>query len=223
MFTENQFIGGDRVNDANQLTLAVTSRFTEAATGLERLQLTLGQRFYFADQQVTLPGMAPRLSDATDLLAAVTGQISRAWRVDAAWQVDTETGTRIRQSFGTSYRPAPGRVLNFGYRSIDQTTEQVDVSAQWPLAARWYGMFRYNYSLQDEKLIEGLAGLEYNAGCWAVRGLYQQLATKEDQDTTAFFLQLELTGMGRLGTNPLDVLKQSVPGYRPSNEISQTP
>jgi LPS-assembly protein len=223
MFTENQFIGGDRVNDANQLTLAVTSRFTEAATGLERLQLTLGQRFYFTDQRVTLPGMAPRMSDATDLLAAVTGQISRAWRVDAAWQLDTETGTSIRHSFGTSYRPAPGRVLNFGYRSIDQTTEQVDVSAQWPLASRWYGMFRYNYSLQDEKLIEGLAGLEYNAGCWAVRGLYQQLATKEDQDTTAFFLQLELTGMGRLGTNPLDVLKQSVPGYRPSNEISQTP
>ena len=223
MFTENQFIGGDRVNDANQLTLAVTSRFTEAATGLERLALTLGQRFYFADQLVTLPGMAPRTSNATDLLAALTGQITRAWRVDAAWQLDTETGTSIRQSFGTSYRPTPGRVLNFGYRHIDQTTEQIDVSGQWPLATRWYGMFRYNHSIQDEKLIEGLAGLEYNAGCWAVRGLYQQLATKEDQDTTSFFLQLEFTGMGRLGTNPLDVLKQSVPGYRPSNEISEAP
>jgi LPS-assembly protein len=84
-------------------------------------------------------------------------------------------------------------------------------------------MFRYNYSFQDDKLVEGLAGLEYNGGCWAVRAMIQHLATKEDESSDALFLQLELTGMGRLGANPLDVLKQSVPGYRPSNEISQTP
>jgi LPS-assembly protein len=223
MFTENQFIGGDRVNDANQLTLAVTSRFIEAASGLERLQLTLGQRYYFSDQLVTLPGVLPRSNDATDLLAAVSGQVTRSWRIDAALQLDTQNGTIIRQNLGTSYRPAPGRTLNFGYRFIDQTTKQIDLSGQWPLGSRWYGMFRYNYSLQDDKLVEGLGGLEYNGGCWAVRGMIQELATKEDQSTTALFLQLELTGMGRLGANPLDVLKQSVPGYRPSNEISETP
>jgi LPS-assembly protein len=223
MFTENQFIGGDRVNDANQLTLAVTSRFNEAESGLERLQITVGQRYYFSDQQVTLPGVAPRTSNATDLLAAVSGQITRDWRIDTAWQFDTQNGTTIRQNLGASYRPAPGRTLNFGYRFIDQTTEQVDLSAQWPLASRWYGMFRYNYSFQDNKLVEGLAGVEYNGGCWAVRAVFQRLATKENQSTDALFFQLELSGMGRIGTNPLDVLKLSVPGYRPSNEILQTP
>ncbi|WP_018078087.1 LPS-assembly protein LptD [Thiobacillus denitrificans] len=223
MFTENQFIGGDRVNDANQLTLAVTSRFIEAESGLERLQVTLGQRYYFSAQQVRLPGVPPRTSSATDLLAAVSGQITRDWRIDTAWQFDTQNGTTIRQNLGASYRPGPGRALNFGYRFIDQTTEQVDLSAQWPLARRWYGMFRYNYSFQDDKLVEGLAGLEYNGGCWAVRAVFQRLATKEDQSTDALFFQLELSGMGRLGANPLDVLKQSVPGYRPSNEILQTP
>jgi LPS-assembly protein len=223
MFTENQFIGGDRINDANQLTLAITSRFTETDSGLERLQITLGQRYYFSSQQVTLPGIAPRTSDATDLLAAVSGQITRDWHLNTAWQFDTQSGTTIRQNIGASYRPAPGRALNFGYRFIDQTTEQIDVSGQWPLGSRWYGMFRYNYSFQDDKLIEGLAGLEYNGGCWAVRGVFQRLATKEDQSTEALFFQLELNGMGRIGPNPLDVLQQSVPGYRPSNEILQTP
>ncbi len=223
MFTENQFIGGDRINDANQLTLAVTSRFTEASSGLERLQVTLGQRYYFSAQQVALPGISPRTSNATDLLAAVSGQITRDWRIDTAWQFDTQNGTTIRQNLGASYRPAPGRALNFGYRFIDQTTEQIDLSAQWPLGKRWYGMARYNYSFQDNKLVEGLAGLEYNGGCWAVRGVFQRLATKEDQSTDALFFQLELNGMGRIGANPLDVLKQSVPGYRTSNEILQTP
>lgn len=224
MFTENQFIGGDRVNDANQLTLAVTSRFTEAASGLERLQVTLGQRYYFSTQQVTLnPGDPVRTSNATDLLAAVSGQITRAWRIDTAWQFDTQTGATIRQNLAASYRPGPGRVLNLGYRFIDQTTEQVDISAQWPLGHRWYGMFRYNYSFKDAKLVEGLAGFEYNAGCWSLRGVLQRLATKADQSTEAFFIQLELNGMGRIGSNPLDVLKHSVPGYRPSNELVQTP
>ncbi len=224
MFTENQFIGGDRINDANQLTFALTSRFIEAASGLERLQVTLGQRYYFAAQRVTLdPGDPVRTSNTTDLLAAVSGQITRDWRIDTAWQLDTQNGTTIRQNLGASYRPGPGRTLNFGYRFIDQTTEQIDLSGQWPLGQRWYGMFRYNYSFQDDKLVEGLAGLEYNGGCWAVRGVFQRLATKENQSTDALFFQLELSGMGRLGSNPLDALKHSVPGYRPSNEILPTP
>jgi LPS-assembly protein len=223
IFTENQFIGGDRVNDANQLTVAVTSRFVEAASGLERLQVTLGQRYYFSTQQVTLPGIAPRVSNATDLLAAISGQVTRNWRIDTAWQFDTQNGSTIRQNLGASYRPGPGRVVNMGYRFIDQTTEQVDLSAQWPLARRWYGLFRYNYSFKDDKLVEGLAGFEYNGGCWALRGVLQRLATKENQSTDALFFQLELNGMGRIGSNPLDVLKHSVPGYRPSNEIIQTP
>jgi LPS-assembly protein len=217
MFTENQFVGGDRVNDANQFTLAVTSRFFEEESGIERLRVTLGQRYYFSSQKVTLPGVSARDRSSTDLLAALSGQITRAWRID------TGNGTTVRQNLGASYRPSPGRILNFSYRTIDKTTEQIDVSGQWPLSSRWYGVFRYNYSLRDNKLVEGLAGLEYNAGCWAIRGVVQQLATKQNQSTSALFFQLELSGMGHLGSNPLDVLKNSVPGYRPSNEFTQTP
>lgn len=223
MFTENQFIGQDRINDANQITLALTSRFVEPDSGAERLRVTLGQRFFFNSQKVTLPGVAPRDSFATDLLAALGGQITRDWKVDAAWQFDTDTGTTVRQNLGAVYRPAPGKLLNLSYRFTDQSAEQIDVSGQWPLAARWYGMYRYNYSLRDNKLAEGLVGLEYNGGCWLLRGVFQRLATKETQSTDALFFQLELKGMGRLGANPLDVLKQSIHGYRPSNEISDLP
>jgi LPS-assembly protein len=51
----------------------------------------------------------------------------------------------------------------------------------------------------------------------------QRLATKTDQSTNTLFFQLELNGMGGIGSNPLATLKRSVPGYRPSNEIDQTP
>jgi len=222
IFTENQFVGGDRVSNANQLTLAVTSRFTEAVSGLERMQITLGQRYYFSDQRVTLPGTPPSDSNATDLIAAIGGQITPEWRIDAAWQFGTQNSTTTRQNFGASYRPAPGSVLNFGYRFIDQTTNQVDLSGQWPLTDRLHGMFRYNYSFFDEQLIEGLAGLEYNGGCWVLRTAIQRLATKETQSTDSYFIQLEFNGMGRIGSDPLNVLKHSIPGYRPVNEASPT-
>ena len=223
MFTENQFIGGDRVNDANQLTVAITSRFTEAATGYERLQVTLGQRYYFSSQQVTLPGVAPRSSNSTDMLIAASGQVSRDWYVAGGWQYDTQNGAVVRQNLAASYRPGAGRVVNVGYNFIEQNTEQIDISAQWPLARRWYGMFRYNYSYYDNKLVEGLAGLEYNGGCWLLRGAFQRLATKDTESTDSFFIQLELNGLGGIGSNPTSVLKQSVPGYRPSNELFSTP
>jgi LPS-assembly protein len=223
MFTENQFIGGDRINDANQLTIALTSRFTEAATGLERLQVTVGQRYYFSSQQVTLPGVAPRTSNSTDLLIAASGQITQEWRIAGGWQFDTQNGSVIRQNLGASYRPGPGRVVNASYSYTSQSTEQIDLSAQWLLAQRWYGVFRYNYSYYDNKLVEGLAGLEYNGGCWLMRGVFQRLATKDTQSTDSFFIQLELNGLGSIGSNPTAVLKQSVPGYLPSNEIFPTP
>jgi Organic solvent tolerance protein OstA len=237
IFTENQYIGGDRVNDANQLTLAVTSRFSEDASGIERLRVTLGQRYYFTSQRVTLPGVDAPDKSASDLLAALSGQITDAVRVDMGWQFDTDSGTTVQQNLSASYRPAPGYTINVGYRTInnataqvgpanpliDNATNQIDVSAQWPLTRRLYGMFRYNYSFKDDKLVDGLAGLEYNGGCWALRGVVQRLATSATQSSSALFFQLELNGMGRIGSNPLDVLKQSVPGYRPTNEIIQTP
>lgn len=223
MFTENQFIGGDRVNDANQFTVALTSRFIEDTSGIERLNITLGQRYYLSNQRVTLPGVTPRDKNSTDLLAAITGQITSAWRIETAWQFDTDRGTTVRQNLGASYRPGPGRVLNFSYRTIDQSTEQMDISGQWPLSSRWYGVFRYNYSMRDNKLVEGLAGLEYNAGCWAVRGVAQRLATSENKTNSSLYFQLEFKGLGSLGSNPLEVLRRSVPGYRPINEFTQTP
>jgi LPS-assembly protein len=219
MFRENQFIGGDRINDANQLTLALINRYIEDGSGLERLRVALGQRYYFASQQVTLPGVPPRDTNSTDVLLEVGGQINASLRVDTGWQFNTDLGRTIRNNIVASWRPAPGRAINVGYRFIDAAVEQVDFSAQWPLTDRLYGLSRLNYSLRDNRLVEGLAGLEYNGGCWALRMVAQKIATTENSSNNAFFLQLELNGLGRIGSNPLQALKQSIPGYANTTEI----
>lgn len=220
LFTENRFVGSDRINDANQLTMAMTSRLVDIENGLERLRVAVGQRLYFSPQQVTLPGGTPTNNKSSDILASIGGQINEAWRAEAAVQYNTQLNQTVRNSYTASYRPAPGKVMNFSYRTISGEINQVDFSTQWPIAPRWYGMMRYNYSIRDKRIVEGLAGLEYNGGCWAARGVFQTIATASNTTSTSFFIQLELNGLGRLGSNPLDVLKLSVPGYTNTNELN---
>ena len=82
LFRENRFIGGDRVGDANQVTMAVTSRLVEPDSGLERLKATLGQIYYFEPQRVTLDAAAPpQEGSKSDLLALVSGQVTPSFAV----------------------------------------------------------------------------------------------------------------------------------------------
>src|SRR3546814_13129040 len=54
-FDENIFSGGwDRIADADQVTVGLTSRWLDAESGFERLSLSAAQRIYFRDQLVTL-------------------------------------------------------------------------------------------------------------------------------------------------------------------------
>ena len=71
-----------------------------------------------------------------------------------------------------------------------------------------------NYSLRDSRVTDSLLGAEYDAGCWILRVVGERLSTGRTQATTRLLLQLELVGLSRLGSNPLQVLKDNIPGYR---------
>jgi LPS-assembly protein len=225
LFSENQFIGVDRINDANQITLGVTSRLLEPDSGLERLQVTLGQRYYFNDQTVTMPGYAARGSNVTDLLAQISGQVTDHWRVSSGFQYNPDDEQLARANVGATYRAGPGRLINADLRYINEDygagLNQLDLSWQWPVKPQWYALGRINYSFYDHRLVEGLLGFEYNAGCWSLRGVMQKLATTTQDSTQTFFLQLELHGLTQLGPNPLEALQRSITGYTKSDEIDR--
>ena len=69
-------------------------------------------------------------------------------------------------------------------------------------------------------LLESLAGFEYNADCWIGRVVAQRFATAAGTATNAIFLQLELSGFSRLGSNPLEALRRNIPGYTRINQIT---
>jgi LPS-assembly protein len=213
IFSENRYGGGDRIGDANQLTAAAVSRLIDPDTGVELMRGALGQRFYFRDQQVTLPGEEARTSRKTDLLAAFSGRVAPKVFVDTGWQYNPNFSRTERLNVGARYQPEFGKVFNASYRYTRDQVGQIDLSGQWPIGGGWQGVARYNYSLKDRSAIENLVGLEYDAGCWTARVALHRLATLTAKASTTFFVQLELNGLARIGSNPLEMLKRNVPGY----------
>jgi len=238
IFSENQFSSWDRISNANQLTAAITSRLLQPETGSEIMRAMLGQRFYFSKNKVLLNSTTSTTDteqnwDKSDFLAAFSGQILPRVYTDLAWQYSPADRETKRYSIGMRYRPEPGKVLNAAYRynrDVSAPVDQIDISGQWPISGRWYVMGRANYSFRDEgtdlssdsqggRLIESIAGLEYNGGCWALRGVFRRVALTQETAKTAFFIQLELNDFARAGSNPLSVLKRNIQGYSPVNLI----
>ncbi|MGA7179136.1 MAG: LPS-assembly protein LptD [Thiobacillaceae bacterium] len=223
LFSPNQYIGGDRINNANQLTMALTSRFIDSSSGQERLSLTLGQRYYFNSQLVTLPGETPTDTQASALVAAFDGKVTPNLRVDGNWEYNNSSSTTLLSNLSSSYIPGPGRLLNLGYRYVKDSVKEIDLSSQWPLTRRLSGLTRINYSVSDVHLVNGLLGFEYNGGCWGIRSVIQRLTTAQNTQNNAFFIQLILNGLGQLGSNPIDTLKQNIPGYATPNSFIPQP
>jgi len=226
LFSENAYSGPDRINDASQVTVGLQSRLLDPATGVESVRAVLGQRFYFRAQAVTLPGEIARIDNVSDVIAGITGRISRTFQGELS--ADYNPSLRRTEKFVLAghYVPEPGRALNLGY-NIDRDTpgqpdvRQIDFSTEWPIASRWTVVARLNYDTAQSILVEGLAGAEYTAGCWVFRLVAHRYAVSTTQTSSAVFFQLELNGLARLGTNPLDALRLNIPGYRKTNETSQ--
>lgn len=219
LFNENQFTGGDRINNANQLTLAMTSRIIGSNTGVERFSTTIGQRYYFDDQEVTLPGSLISEGNSSDIIAAMTARLNNKWNLDAFWQYSTDKSGMVRTNLLARYNPEPGKLINAGYRYTEEFLEQINASGQLPLGRGWYGVGRLNYSIRDKTLIESLAGLEYDAGCWQARAVMQRVETATADANYGFFFQLELGGLTSIGSNPLNLLRRDIPGYLSSSEL----
>lgn len=212
LFMERRFSGEDRINDTNEITLAVSSRLIHSATGNERLRFSAGQRIRFSDRRVILT--SPQVTRAgSDFIAELSGSLTQHLKTDAGIQLNQNNLLIEKIRTGVSYNPAPGHVINAGYRFTRDVFEQVDLSTQWSFLKRWQGFAAINYSLQNDKLIAGLLGLEYNACCWSLRLVASRFTTATQRSTTNIFVQLELNDLMRIGTNPIHVLQQGIPGY----------
>ena len=241
IYTENAYVGNDRISDNNLLTLGLTTRLLDAKTGSEVARFGVAQRFRFNDQNVTLPGGTPEVAGFSDILLGTTVNWIPRWTFDSTVQFNPRTQESTRMTIGGRYSPGNYRVISAAYRFQRAASEQLDIGWQWPLndlwgdrgqelglgqgqgEGRWYSVGRLNYSLLDQKLVDSVVGFEYDAGCWLGRIVLQQLQTGTASSNQSILFQLEFVGFARLGSNPLKTLKDNIPRYQYLREQTVAP
>ena len=230
IFTENSFSGVDRVSDAHQVTAGVTTRVLDPDSGAELLRLGAAQRYLLRNQFVTPDGV-PLTQRLSDLLLLGSTTVIPAWTLDGSVQYSPDSNRVSRSVVSARYSPGPFRTVSATYRLTRGLSEQVELGWQWPIYGRtpvesqargsggnctgtWYGVGRINYSTLERRLTDAIVGVEYDAGCWIGRIVASRQSTGLSEATTRLLLQLELVGLSKLGTNPLQVLKDNIPGYK---------
>jgi LPS-assembly protein len=233
IYTENAFVGHDKISDNNLLTLGVTTRFLDADTGAQLARFGIAQRLRFDDQQVTLnPATNGAQAGFSDVLLGASVNVHNSWAVDSTVQYNAKTDKSIRSTIGTRYNPGAYRVVNAAYRYQRDASEQLDVSWQWPInnlwgdmgqdlgagrgqgEGRYYSVGRLNYSLTEGRLVDTIVGVEYDAGCWLARVVLERVQTSTFTSTGRLMFQLEFVGFTRLGVSPLQSLTQNISRYQ---------
>ena len=223
LFRRDRFSGLDRIGDANQLSIGVTSRLLDGGTGRERLRASLGRIFFFEDQRVTLRGPV----DGNNARSASAFAAELAARIGAftvtgggVWDPRSHEG----REFGVSlrYRTSNDRIFNLARRSrSDSNIDQGEVSAIWPLGDRWSAIGKWNYDLEHARSNEIIAGFGYASCCWQARLLYRRHvepapggALTEAESDEGVLVQIVLRGLAGVGGRVESLLSRGIPGYR---------
>ena len=191
LFRENSFSGTDRVQNANQVTTALTSRLIDSKSGRETLKLSVGEIFYFHDRNVTLPfnpiqtgnlivgqsGSSVETSNFSNLVTELSSELTDHISIGSGLQWNPNSNDIERGQAVLHYKNQPDEVVNVGYlyrknpRIPDRLNDviQSDVSFRWPIYDNWYVLGRWQYSLLYNTTQEGFLGLEKENCCWRFR------------------------------------------------------
>ncbi|MFT7686938.1 MAG: LPS-assembly protein, partial [Candidatus Azotimanducaceae bacterium] len=170
LFRDNRFVGKDRIGDARQISLGLTSRFLSEKTGAEFLSASIGQVYYFKDREVALSPLAG--VDPTSSRSAIFTQarlsLNPKLSVLGSFEWEPEDNRSNRGTFSLKYREEQNKIVNVSYiytaselktpNALNQS-EESDVSFIWPLADQWSLIGRWNFGWDNNRTIESFAGL----------------------------------------------------------------
>src|SRR5699024_6965923 len=202
-----RFTGIDRIGDANQLTLGLSSRIVSQHSGRTVAKFELGRVTSFRDLKVGLPDSSAtgysRHGSDYDLGALFspskyfTGRTvlqydphhSHLDRAVATTTIGTHDGYQLDLGYRyyRDYRPA--RDINY-YQNHDdtrllpgqlETLSQAAFGFRAPIGDQLKVIGRWNYSFKQHKNIETLAALEYQPSCcYAARVAWRHYVAHDD-------------------------------------------
>lgn len=225
LFNTTNFTGADRQNDANQVTTALTTRFINANSGVEKLRLSAGQIQYFEKNRI-------RLGD--DLSEEEANKNRSEWFMEGefevipklytnlTWQWSPKKSKTTKTTFDLRYQPEQDKILNLGYRytrndgNPNNTINQIDLSGFWELDEKWSLIGRYNHSLNNNQMIDTMAGFQYDTCCVRVQAItrYYRDTPQAKETQWRFYLMFDLKNMGSFGQSTDALLQDHITGYR---------
>jgi len=227
MFRSNRYVGADRQMDANNLTLALTTRVLEDASGAERVAASIGQIRYFDAQRVQMPGVPATDFGGSAWAGEIDLHLSKRWRLVLAQQWNPNSHRTDLSTLGLQTRFGDGGVANFSYRFRRDFLEQIDLSAAIPLADGWRLIGRENYALNNPlaqpgdprgrkgRTLESFLGVEHDTCCVTWRVLARHwVRNAQGKADNALYLEIELKGLGSVGQQTDSFLRRAILGYQ---------
>lgn len=239
LFRDSRFSGYDRLDDADQLSAGITSRFIDRSSGRQYLSASIGQTFYQQDRQVRRVADDPAFNgSSSEIVTEVVfyPNVRLDVLTNLAWdpQADRVNNANVQ----VSYRPWERTLVNVGYtyrRPIESlankqpVTEQAHLSTWLPLGESNWSLFAsWNYSLEAHSSVEDMVGLEYDSCCWKFRILHLryydtisgQYINPDDPNLErehSTQVQLVLKGLGGFGSRVSSILEDMIRGYKDSD------
>ncbi len=224
MFQNNRFSGTDRLGDANQMSLALTSRLLESASGRERLSASLGQIYYFSDREVTLNGGAPETDRSSEIVFAVDATPGRHWTFNFDYQYDPHLSLMTKTAVRVNYKRDWDHIVNLSFRKRRDnnqllTVNQLGASTYWGFGQNWKAIGNVAWDFEEASLVEMLAGIHYDTCCWSAMLAYRQFVQEDSPDKRSKLLLLfELKGLGRYGQDLYDLMEEGILGFNAPEE-----
>ncbi|WP_411849955.1 LPS-assembly protein LptD [Stenotrophomonas sp. LGBM10] len=228
LFRDSRYSGADRQNDANQLTMALSTRFIDQETGKERFSGSIGQILYFDDSRVTLNSSeTPVEKGKSAWVADGNYAINDRWTLGATYQWDPKYKREDLASVRARYLMSNDGIINLSYRSrlnpqasntatrFDRTLlEQADLSFLYPINERWSLVGRYYYSIKDSAPLEIIGGVQWDSCCLAVRAVARRyVRNREGELNNSFQIEFVLKGLSSIGQNTDRTLRRAILGY----------
>jgi LPS-assembly protein len=228
LFRTNRYVGADRVSDANQMSVGVTSRLFDSSSGQQILAATLGQIHYFTAPRVFLPGETPETNQTSDYVADLALTTYRNWSLNFDYQWNPTNKQAGKAEILVQYRPNESVVANLAYRYQPGLLDQYDGSFATPLSQHWSMVGRLVYSMKEQELlgqtliqlpkqtIEQVAGFEYKNCCWLIDIVQRRYVNNRDGSLdSSIAVQLELIGLSSVARPGNSFLERSIGGYSP--------
>ncbi len=213
LFTENRFVGTDRVGDADQVSFSLSSRILRNQTGEEFFKASIGQIYYRDDRQITLSGSQADTEDRSDIIGELKFAFAGHWSTSATVEWNPEREETDKEIFRLRYNRDNDHIVNLQYRFRDQDLEQTDLSFNWRVTRRWSMAGRWNRSLQDEVDLEKFLGIAYESCCFAIRIVAREYLVNDSEFNQGIQIQLSLKGLTGIGDNIGELLEQGILGY----------